>query len=98
MWELEHKGDWVPKNWCFQIEVLGKTLESSLDCEEIKPVKAKGNQPWIFIGRNDAEADALILWPVDAKSQVFGIDPDTGKDWRQKEEEVTENEMVASQT
>ena len=98
MWELERKGGWVPKNWCFRIEVLGETLESSLDCEEIKPVNAKGNQPWIFIRRNDAEGDVPILWPPDAKSQVIGVDPDAGEDWRQKVEEVRENEMVASQT
>ena len=81
MWELAHKEDWVPKNWCFV--VLEKTLESSLDSKEIKPVNSKGNQPWIFIGRTDAEA--LILWSPDAKSQLIGKEPDAAKDWRQKE-------------
>ena len=69
MWELEHKEDWVPKNWCFTILVLEKTLESLLDSKEIKSVNFKGNQPWIFIGRTDAEAEveAQILWPLDVK-------------------------------
>ena len=71
--------------------VLEKTLESPLDCKEIKPVYPKGNQPWIFIGRTDAEAAAPILWPLDAKSQLIGKDPDAGKDWRQEEKE---NEMI----
>ena len=79
MWELEHKKVWVPKNWCFQTVVLEKTLESPLDCKEIKPVNPKGNQPWIFIGRTDAEAEAPILWPP-AQSQLIGKDCDAGKD------------------
>ena len=66
MWELDHKEGWVLKNWCFQIVVLQKTLESLLDCKEITPVNPKGNQPWIFIGRTDAEAPTF--WPPDAKS------------------------------
>ena len=74
-WELDHKQGWVPKNWCFRIVVLEKTLESPLDSKEIKPVNPKGNQPRIFIGRTDAEAEALI-W-----SQLNGKDPDPGKDW-----------------
>ena len=65
MWALGHKEGWMPKNWCFRIVVLEKTLESPLDCK-IKPVYPKGNQPWIFIGRTDAEAEAPILWPSDA--------------------------------
>ena len=80
---------WVLKNWCFWIGVLEKTLESPLDCEEIKLVNPKGNQPWIFIGRTDAEAP--ILGPPDAKSRK---DSDAGKDWGQKEKGVTEDEMV----
>ena len=63
MWKLDHKG-WAPKNWCFQTVMLEKILESPLDCKEIKPVKTKGNQPWIFIGRTDAETEAPILWPL----------------------------------
>ena len=71
MWELDHKGGWAPKNWCFRIVVLKKMLESPLDGKEIKPVTSKGNQPWIFIER--AEAEAPIYWPPDAKSQFFGF-------------------------
>ena len=69
MWELDHKEGWVWKNQCFWTVVLEKTLESPLDCKEIKPVNPKGNQPWIFIGRNVAEVP--ILWPPDAKSQLM---------------------------
>ena len=83
MWELGHKEGWVMKNWYFQIVVLEKTLESSLDSKVIKPVNSKGNQPWMLIGRTDAEAP--ILWPPDVKSQLIGKDPDAGKDWTQEE-------------
>ena len=62
MWKLDHKEDWVLKNWCFQTVVLEKTLESPLDSKEIKPVSPKGNQPWVSIGRSDAETEAPILW------------------------------------
>ena len=72
--------------------LLEKTLESPLDCKEIKPVNHKGNQPWIFLGGTDAEA--LILWPPDAKSQLIRKDPDAGKDWRQVEKGTTEDKMV----
>ena len=82
MRELNHKECWVPENISFQIVVLEKTLESPLDSKEIQPVNHKGNQPWIFIGRADAEAEAPTLWPPDAKSQLIGNDPDAGKDWR----------------
>ena len=92
MWELDHKEGWVLKNWCFRTLVL-KTLESPLDCKEIKPVKPKGNQPWIFIGRTDAKAEAPILWPPDVMSRLIGKDPDAGKDWGQ-EKGATENETV----
>ena len=80
MWELDYKESWVPKNRCFWSVVLEKTLESPLDCKEIKPVNSKGNQSWIFIGRTDAEAEALILWPPDGKSWFIGKDPDAGKE------------------
>ena len=92
MWKLDHKESWVPKNWCFQTVVLKKTLESPLDRKEIKPVNPKGNHPWIFIGR--AGAEAPILWLPGAKSQLIGKDPHAGKDWRQKQKEVSEDEMV----
>ena len=74
--------------------VLGKTLESPLDCKEIQPAHPNGNQSWVFIGRTDAEAEAPILWPPDAKSQLTGKDPDAGKDRRQEEMGMTEDEMV----
>ena len=94
MWELDHKEGWVPKNWCFWTVVLEKTLESPLDCKEIKPVNPKGNQPWVFIGRTDGEAEAPILWPPDAKNWLIWKDPDAGKDWRQEEKGMREDEMV----
>jgi len=93
-WELESKGSWAPNNWCFWTVVLEKTLESPLDCKEIKPVHPKGNQPWIFIGRIDAEAETPIVWPPDAKNWLTGKDSDAGKDWRQEEKGMTEDEMV----
>ena len=83
----------APKNWCFWIVVLEKTLESPLDCKEIQPVNPKGNQSWIFIGRTQAEAETLIIWSPDVKSQLIRKDPNVGKDWRQ-EKGTTEDEMV----
>ena len=94
MWELEHKESWAPKNWCFWTVVLEKTLESPLDCKEIKPVNPKGNQSWIFIGRSDADAETPIFWPPDVKNWRIGKDPDAGKDWRREEKGTTEDEMV----
>ena len=85
--------NWVPKNWCFWTVVLEKTLESPLDSKEIKPVNPIGNQPWIFIGMTDAEAEAPVIGPSDAKSWLIGKDPDAGKDWRKKEEGEAEDEM-----
>ena len=93
-WELDHKDGWASKNWCFWTVVLEKTLESPLDCREIKPVNPKGNQPWISIGSPDAEAEAPIFWPPDVKSWLTGKDPDAGKDWGQEEKALTEDEMV----
>ena len=83
MWELDCKEGWVPKNRWFQIMLLEKILESPLDCK-IKQVNPKGIQPWIFIGRTNAETEAPILWPYDVKSWLIGKDPDAGKDWRQR--------------
>ena len=74
--------------------VLDKTLESPLNCKEIQPVHPKGNQSWIFIGRTDAEGEAAILWPPDVKNWLLGKDPDAGKNWRQEEKGMTEDEMV----
>ena len=79
MWELDYKESWALKNWCFWTVVLEKTLQSPLNCKQIKPVHPKGNQSWIFIGRTDAEAEAPILWPPDAKNWLTGKDPDAGK-------------------
>ena len=93
MWELDYKESWAPKNCCFWTVVLEKTLESPLNCKEIKPVNPKGNQSWIFIGRTDAEAETSILWPPDVKNWLIWKDPDAGKDWRQ-EKGTTEDEMV----
>ena len=90
MWELGRKEGWTLKNWCFWTVML----ESPLDCKEIKPVNPEGNQPWIFIRGTDVEAEAPILWPVDAKSQLTGKDPDAGKDWGQAEKRATEDEMI----
>ena len=92
MWELGHKVSWALKNRCFWTVVLEKTLESPLDCKEIQPVHPKGNQPWMFIGRTEAEAP--ILRPPDAKSQLIRKDSDAGKDWGQEEKGTTEDEMV----
>ena len=92
LWELDHEEGWTPKNWCFCVVVLEKTLESPLDCKEIQPVHPKGNQPRIFIGRADAEAP--ILWPPDAKSWLVGKDPDVGGNWGQEEKRMTEDEML----
>ena len=94
MWELNDKEGWVLKNCYFWTVVLEKTLESPLDCKEIKPVNPKGNQFRIFIGRTDAEAETPILWPFDAKNRLIWKDPDSGKDWRQEEKRMTEDEMV----
>ena len=92
VWELDHKEGRAPKNWGFCIVVLEKTLESPLDCKEIQPVYPKAKQPWIVIGRTDAEAS--IFWPPDMKSQLIGKYPDAGKDWKQKVKGAAENEMV----
>ena len=79
---------------CFWTVVLEKTLVSPLDCKEIKPVNPKGNQSWIFIGRTEAEVQAPILWPPDAKNWLIGKDPDAGKDWKQEDKGMTEDKLV----
>ena len=94
MWHLDHKESWEPKNWCFWTVVLEKTLGSPLDCKEIHPVSPQGNHSWIYIGRTDAEAEAPILWPPDAKGLLIRKDPHAEKDWGQKDKGMTENEMV----
>ena len=94
MWELDHKESWAPKSWCFWTVALEKTLESSLDCKEIKPVNPKRSQSWIFIRRTDVEAEAPIFWPPDVKNRLIRKDPHAGKGWRQEEKGTTEDEMV----
>ena len=93
MWELDCEESWALKNWCFWTVVL-KTLESPLDCKEIKPVNPKGNQFWIFIGRTDAEAEAPIFWPPEAKNWLTGKDHEARKDWGQEKKGSIEDEMV----
>ena len=80
--------------WCFWVMVLEKTLESPVDCREVKPVNPKGNQSWIFIGKTDAEAETPILWPPDARNRLIRKDPVAGQDWRQKEKRAAEDEMI----
>ena len=94
MWDLDYKERWTPKNWCFWMVVLEKTLKSPLDCKEIQPVPPNGNQSWVFIGRTDAEAEASILWPPDVKSWLTGKDPDAGKGWRQEEKGMTKDKLI----
>ena len=93
MWKLDHIEGCMPKNWSWTV-VLEKTLESPLDCKEIKPVNPKENQSWVFIGRTDAVAETPILWLSDAKNWLTGKDSDAGKDWRSEEKGRTEDEMV----
>ena len=88
------KKAWTPKNWCFWIVALEKTHESPLDSKEIQPVHPKGNQSWLFIGRTDAEAETPIFWLPDAKNWLIRKGPDAGKDWRQEEKGMTEDEIV----
>ena len=92
-WAHLKKG-WAPKNWCFEIVLLEYTLESRLDCKDIKQVYPKKNQSWIFIGRTDAETEAPIFWPPNEQSQLIGKDPDAGKGWGQEKKGMTKDEMV----
>ena len=94
---MDHKESWVPKNWCFWTVVLKKTFESPLDCKEIQPVKTKGNQSWIFIGRADAEAEAPILWPPDAKNWLLEKTLMLGKIEGRRRRGQAEGEMVGWQ-
>ena len=94
MWELDCEESWALNNWCFWTVVLEKILESPLDCKEIQPVHAKGDQSWVFIGRTDAEAETPILWPPDTKNWLIGKDLDAGRDWRQEEKGMREDEIV----
>ena len=94
MRELDCEESWTSKNWWFWTVVLEKTLESPLDCKEIQPVHSKGDQPWVFFGRNDAKAETPILWPPHATSWLIGKDSDAWRDWGQEEKGMTEDEMA----
>ena len=94
MWELDCEETWEPKNWCFWNWCWRRLLESPLDCKEIQPVHSKGDQPWVFFGRNDAEAETAVPWPPHAKSWLIGKDSDAGRDWGQEEKGTTEDEMA----
>ena len=83
-----------PKNWCFWTVLLEKTLESPLDCKESQPVHSERDQPWVFFGRNDAQAETPVLWPPHAKSWLIGKDSDAGRDWEQEEKGMKEDEMA----
>ena len=85
MWVLDCEESWALKNWSFWTVVLEKTLKCPLDYKEIQPVHPEGDQSWVFIGRTDAKAETLILWPPHAKSWLIGKDPDAGRDWGQEE-------------
>ena len=94
IWELDCEESWALKNWCFWTVVLEKTLESPLDCKEIQLVHSKGDQSWVFFGRNDAKAETPVLWPSHAQSWLIGKDPNAGRDWGQEEKGATEDEMA----
>ena len=89
MWELDYEASWKPKNWCFWTVVLEKTPESPLDCKEIQPIHSKGDQSWVFFGRNDAKAETPVLWSPHAKRRLIEKDSDAGRDWGQEEKGTT---------
>ena len=94
LWELGCKFGRTPKNWCLWTVVLEKTPESPLYCKEIKPVNLRGDQPWMFTGRTDAEAEAPVFWSSDARSRLIGKVLHVGKDWGQKEKRASEDETA----
>ena len=96
IWEFDYKESCAPKNWCFWIVVLEKTLESPLDCKEIQPVHPKKDQPWVFIGRTDAVTETPILWLLDVESWLIWKDPDAGKDWRHEEKGTVLDDITNS--
>ena len=93
MWDLDHEEGWAPKNGCLQTVGWRRLLESLLDAKQIKPVRPKGDQPWMFTGGTDAKAAAPTIWPPDARRWHIGKDPDAGKSWGQVEKGVTEDEI-----
>ena len=94
MWQLDCEEGWALKNWCFWTVVLEKTLESPMDCKEIQPVDSKGDQSWVFFGKNDVKVETPILWPPHVKSWLIRKDSDAGRDWGQEEKGTTEDEMA----
>ena len=94
MWDLDYKESWALKNWCVWTVVMEKTLESPLDCSEIQPVHPKGNQSWIFIGKTDVETESSILRPPEGKIWPIRKHLDAGKDWRQEDKGMSEDEMI----
>ena len=93
-WTLWCEESWSLKNWCFWTVVLEKTPENPLDCKEIQPVHSKGDQSWVFFGRTDAKTETPILWPPHVKSWLIGKDSNVGRDWRQEEKGMKEDEMA----
>ena len=91
---MDCEESWALENWCFWTMVLEKTLESPFDCKEIQPVHSKGDEPWVFLGRNDAKAETPVLWPLHVKGWLIGEDSDAGRDWGQEEKGTTEDEMA----
>ena len=94
MWELDCEESWSLNNWCFWTVVVEKTLESPLDFKEIQLVHSEGDQPWDFLGKNDAKAETPVLWPPHAKSWLIGKDSDAGRDWGQEEKGTTGDEIA----
>ena len=96
MWELDYKESWALKNWCLWSVVLEKTLGSPLDCNEIQPVHSKGDQSWVFFGRNDAKAETPVLWPPLVKSWLIAKDSDAGRHWGQEEKGTNLDSILKS--
>ena len=94
MWKLDCEESWEPKNWCFWTVVLEKSLESPSGFKEFQPVHSKGDQSWVFFGRNDSKGETPILWPPHAKTWLIGKDSNAGRDWGQEEKGTTEDEMA----
>ena len=94
MWDFDCEESWALKNWCLLTVVLEKILEIPLACKEIQLVHSKGDQSWVFFGRNDAKAETPVLWPPHAKSWLTGKDSDAGRDWGQEEKGTIEDEMA----
>ena len=94
MWGVDGEESGALKNWCFLSVVLEKTLEIPFDWKEIQPVHSKGDQSWVFFGRNDAKAETPVLWPPHAKSWLTGKHSDAGRDWGQEEKGTTEDEIA----